>query len=48
MGGVNLADPDPSPLRVFLLYDHPAVPDRVRFCLSYDPWSKGEQGEFVK
>jgi Zn-dependent protease with chaperone function len=48
MGGVNLADPDPSPLRVFLLYDHPAAPDRVKFCLSYDPWSVGQQGEFVK
>lgn len=48
LGDVNLADPDPSPLRIFLLYDHPAIPDRVKYCLSYDPWSKGEQGEFVK
>ncbi len=48
LGDVDLSDPDPSPIRVFLLYDHPAIPDRIRFCLSYDPWSHGEQPEFVK
>ena len=48
LGNVNLADPDPNPLHVFLLYDHPAIPDRVQFALTYDPWSKGQQPEFVK
>jgi len=48
LGDVDLADPDPNPIRVFLLYDHPAISDRIRFCLSYDPWSHGEQPEFVK
>ncbi len=48
LGDVDLSDPDPNPIRVFLLYDHPAIPDRIRFCLSYDPWSHGEQPEFVK
>jgi STE24 endopeptidase len=48
LGDVDLADPDPSPLRIFLFYDHPAIPDRIKFCLSYDPWGKGEQPEFVK
>lgn len=48
LGDVDLADPDPSPLLIFLVYDHPAIPDRIKFCLSYDPWSKGEQPEFVK
>ncbi len=48
LGDVDLADPDPSPLRIFLFYDHPAIPDRIKYCLSYDPWSKGEQSEFVK
>jgi STE24 endopeptidase len=48
LGDVNLSDPDPSPLKVFLIYDHPAIPDRIRFALEYDPWSKGGQGEFVK
>ena len=47
LGDVNLADPEPSRLQVFLFYDHPSIPDRIRFCLSYDPWSKGGQGEFV-
>jgi Zn-dependent protease with chaperone function len=44
----NLDDPDPNPLNVFLFYDHPSISDRVRFFLTYDPWSKGGQGEFVK
>ena len=48
LGDVDLADPDPNPVRVFLLYGHPAISDRIRFCLSYDPWSQGEQPEFVK
>jgi Zn-dependent protease with chaperone function len=48
LGDVDLADPDPSPLRVFLFYDHPPIPDRIKYSLSYDPWSKGEQPEFVK
>jgi Zn-dependent protease with chaperone function len=47
LGEIDLADPDPNPIEVFLFYDHPAVPDRVRFALTYDPWSKGEQPEFV-
>jgi Zn-dependent protease with chaperone function len=47
LGDVGLADPEPNRLQVFLFYDHPPIPDRIRFCLSYDPWSKGGQGEFV-
>ncbi len=47
LGDVDLADPEPSRLEVFLFYDHPSIPDRIRFCLSYDPWSKGGKGEFV-
>ncbi len=48
LGNVGLSDPDPSPLRIFLFYDHPAIPDRIKYCLRYDPWGKGEQPEFVK
>ena len=48
LGDVDLADPDPNAVRVFLSYDHPSIPDRIRFCLRYDPWSQGEQPEFVK
>ena len=43
-----LADPDPNPVDVFLFYDHPPISDRVKLCLTYDPWSKGEQPQFVK
>jgi Zn-dependent protease with chaperone function len=48
MGEVNLADPDPNPVDVFLFFDHPRIRDRVQFCLRYDPWSQGGSGEFVK
>jgi Zn-dependent protease with chaperone function len=48
LGEVDLADPEPNPVEVFLFYSHPAIPERIQFALSYDPWSKGETGEFVK
>jgi Zn-dependent protease with chaperone function len=47
IGEVDLADPDPSPVDVFLFYSHPPIADRVRFALDYDPWSHGGAGEFV-
>jgi STE24 endopeptidase len=48
LGEVDLADPDPNPVNVFLFYDHPPISDRVRFCLTYNPWANGGGGEFVK
>ncbi|MGA7221855.1 MAG: M48 family metallopeptidase [Candidatus Acidiferrales bacterium] len=48
LGEVDLSDPEPNPLDVFMFYSHPTIPDRIRFALSYDPWAKGEPGEFVK
>jgi len=47
LGEVNLSDPEPNRVDVFLFYSHPSIPDRIRFCLTYDPWSKGGHGEFV-
>ena len=48
LGEVDLANPEPNPLEVFLYYSHPPIPDRVQFSLTYDPWSQGGRGEFVK
>ncbi len=48
LGDVDLADPEPNPVNVFLFYSHPPIPDRVEFAITYDPWSKGQQPEFVK
>jgi STE24 endopeptidase len=48
LGEVGLSDPDPNPMNVFLFYDHPPISDRVHFCVTYDPWTGGGQGEFVK
>jgi Zn-dependent protease with chaperone function len=47
LGEVDLSDPAPNPVDVFLFYDHPTIPDRIRFSLTYVPWSKGQQPEFV-
>lgn len=48
LGEVDLGDPAPNPLNVFLFYDHPPISDRVRFSLTYNPWANGGKGEFVK
>jgi len=48
LGEVDLGDPDPSPVDVFLFYDHPTDSERVRFAVTYDPWANGGHGEFVK
>jgi Zn-dependent protease with chaperone function len=41
-------DPDPNPIDVLLFYDHPTISDRIHLFVTYDPWSKGEQPQFVK
>jgi len=48
LGDVGLADPEPNRVAVFMFYDHPPIPDRIQFCLSYDPWLPGRQPEFVR
>jgi STE24 endopeptidase len=48
LGDVDLSDPEPRPWEVALFYDHPSIPDRIRFCLEHDPWRNGGTGEFVK
>ena len=47
-GETVFVDPDPNPIDVFLFYDHPTVADRIHLFVTYDPWSKGEQPQFVK
>lgn len=47
LGETDLEYPDPDPLNVLLTYDHPPTRDRIRFFLTYDPWSSGRTGEFV-
>ncbi|MGH9734780.1 MAG: M48 family metallopeptidase [Candidatus Acidiferrales bacterium] len=48
LGAIDLADPRPNPVDVFLFYSHPPIPDRIRFSLTYAPWSHGRNPEFVK
>jgi len=48
LGEVDLSDPAPNPVDVFLFYTHPPVADRIRFALTYDPWASGGHGAFVE
>lgn len=48
LGEIGLSYPYPNQFVVFWYYDHPAIPDRVRFAHDYDPWSKGEPPKYVK
>jgi STE24 endopeptidase len=48
LGEVDLSDPSPNPLDVWLFYSHPTIPDRIRFALTYNPWANGGHGEFVQ
>jgi STE24 endopeptidase len=47
LGQIDLSDPAPNRLDIFLFYSHPAIPDRVRFALTYQPWVNGGHGEFI-
>lgn len=46
-GETVLMDPAPNPVQVFLFYQHPPVPDRIRLFATYDPWSSGSHPQFV-
>ena len=48
LGEINLSDPNPPEFIKIWLYDHPTIPERVRFAYQYDPWAKGQQPHFVK
>jgi len=48
LGEVGLEDPDPPAFIRFWLYTHPPLNERILFARTYDPWSKGQQPQFVK
>jgi STE24 endopeptidase len=48
LGVVDLAQPDPGRLKVFWLFTHPPVEDRIRFENEYHPWTEGRPLEFVR
>ena len=47
-GEINLNDPGPSEWVKIWFYDHPTRPERVHFVATYDPWSQGEKGKYVR
>ncbi|MGH9574187.1 MAG: M48 family metallopeptidase [Candidatus Acidiferrales bacterium] len=48
LGKIDLSDPAPNPVDVFMFYTHPTIAERVRFALTYDPWADGGHGQFAK
>ena len=46
-GEIGLSDPDPNPINVFLFFDHPPIPDRILFFVTYNPWIQGRKPQFV-
>ncbi len=48
LGKIDLEDPAPNPVDVIMFYTHPPIGERIRFALTYAPWSHGGRGEFVK
>lgn len=48
MGEIDLDNPDPSPLEVFWLFDHPPTDERMRFAQTYDPWKSGERPRYIR
>ena len=47
LGEVSLDYPYPGKWVVFWLYNHPSIPERVRFAQEYQPWNSGRPGKFV-
>jgi Zn-dependent protease with chaperone function len=48
LGELSLSYPYPSKFVVFWYYDHPSIPDRIKFVTQYDPWSKGQSPKYAK
>jgi Zn-dependent protease with chaperone function len=48
LGETSLSYPYPNRFLVFWLADHPPIPDRVKFAVSYNPWAEGREPRFVK
>ncbi len=48
LGKIDLSDPAPNPVDVFMFYTHPTIAERIHFALTYDPWAHGGHGQFVK
>jgi Zn-dependent protease with chaperone function len=44
----NRSNPEPAPWVRVLLYDHPALADRIRFALEYRPWERGEPNRYYR
>lgn len=47
LGERALSHPNPPAFIKVWLYSHPPVAERLKFARDYDPWSKGEQPQYV-
>lgn len=48
LGEKALTYPNPHPLFVFWVFDHPPVHERVQFAAQYQPWTRGEPRRYVQ
>lgn len=48
LGSQNRSDPEPPAWRVWLLYSHPPLIERVRYVTSYRPWEEGRPNRVFK
>ncbi|HEV2963120.1 MAG TPA: M48 family metallopeptidase, partial [Candidatus Angelobacter sp.] len=48
LGELSLDYPYPNEWVVLWYYDHPAIPERVRFAREYDPWNNGQAPKYAK
>jgi Zn-dependent protease with chaperone function len=48
LGEVSLDYPYVNKFWEFWAWNHPAIPSRMIFAQTYDPWGEGKQPEFVK
>jgi Zn-dependent protease with chaperone function len=42
LGAGNKSNPEPNPLVKAFIYTHPPLVERIRYALSYHPWTEGK------
>jgi Zn-dependent protease with chaperone function len=47
LGEKALSHPEPNPIYVLWAFDHPPIPDRVRFAVEYRPWDNNQPTKYV-
>lgn len=48
LGEKALAYPNPNPMYVFFVFDHPPLHERTRLAAKYRPWDQGQATRYIK